>query len=310
MTGPVRSHRVGAFTVTKILECEIPFAPPSRLLPDFDAAALAGHEAAVAPGDPAGVATALTTSVHSWLLRAPGVTILIDTGIGNGKPRQAPAFDRLDTPYLERLAAAGVAPEVVDHVLLTHVHTDHVGWNTRLVGGRWVPTFPNATTILPRAGYDYFASGAGRDAPNHDMFLDSVAPVVEAGRARLVGPEGGEVLPGLTYVPTPGHSLDHMSIVLRSDGRLGVLAGDVMHHPAQVVVPAWNSCFCADPEAARQSRRRILDLCASGGATYFSTHFADASAGRITATGSGFGWAFEPPVQSPTTTPREMGQTP
>jgi glyoxylase-like metal-dependent hydrolase (beta-lactamase superfamily II) len=293
VTEPVRGHRVGAFTVTKIPECELPFAPPSRLFPDFDATALAGHEAAVAPSDPASAATVLTISVHSWLLRAPGVTILVDTGIGNGKPRRVPTFDRLDTPYLDRLAAAGVAPEAVDYVLLTHVHTDHVGWNTRMIDGRWAPTFPNATTVLPQAGYHYFQSGAGRAAPNRDMFLDSVVPVVEAGRARLIGPEGGAVLPGLTYLPTPGHSIDHMSIILRSESAVGVFAGDVMHHPAQVFVPSWNSCFCADAEEARRSRRCILDLCASEDATYFSTHFADASAGRISLARRGFAWTFE-----------------
>lgn len=187
-------------------------------------------------------------------------TVLVDTGIGNGKLRASRSFDRLDTPWLARLAAAGVAPGDVTDVLLTHLHTDHVGWNTRRAAdGRWVPTFPNACYVFPRAGRDLFEGPGGWARPNFDMYADSVLPVIEAGQADLVGAEGGEVLDGFVYHPTPGHSPDHMSIAFRSAGEGALFAGDVVHHPVQVRRPSWNSVFCADAAQARASRLWGLD---------------------------------------------------
>jgi glyoxylase-like metal-dependent hydrolase (beta-lactamase superfamily II) len=286
-------YSVGDALVARVLECEIPFVPPSRLFADWNAQAIAGREDQIAPGDPAGLSGGLLTSVHTWVVRLAGRTMLIDTGIGNGKTRKQPYFDHLDTSYLARLAAAGVEPRDVDAVLLTHLHTDHVGWNTRRHNGRWVPLFTNATYFVPQVGVDWFMSDQGRAAPNHDMFADSVLPVLEAGQAQLVPAEGGEVLPGLTYMPTPGHSIDHMSILMASRGELGVFGGDVMHNPVQVYAPEWNSAFCLDAERARASRARILDLCASQDALYFSTHFAETSAGRIQRSPGGLEWRFE-----------------
>jgi glyoxylase-like metal-dependent hydrolase (beta-lactamase superfamily II) len=286
-------YNVGETTIVRIPECQIPFSPPSHLLTDWDEAVLEGRYHVIAPSEPTSLPGRLLTSVHTWLLRMNGRTLLIDTGIGNGKTRRQPYFDHLDNPYLERLAAASVTPDDVDAVLLTHIHTDHVGWNTQQKDGRWAPLFTRATYFIPQVGVDWFNSGAGRAAPNHDMFADSVSPVIEAGQAQMVPPDGGEILTGLRYIPTPGHSVDHMSVVLSSGGVFGVFAGDVMHSPVQIYRPDWNSCFCADPDGARRSRMRVLNLCADQGATYFSSHFPESSAGRITRSDEGFAWRFE-----------------
>lgn len=293
MTNPPRIYRIGEVTVTRVTETMIEMAPPERLFPDWQPQLLAGEERRFAPSAPASLRERIPTSVHSWVVKTPKSTILVDTGIGNGKTRLQKYFDHLDTPYLERLAAAGVTPVQVDHVLITHIHTDHVGWNTRAVGERWVPTFPNAIYVFPRGGHEYFSSEEGRTKPNYGMYEDSIVPVIAAGQARMVEPDGGEVLPGIRYLPTPGHSVDHMSISLTSQGEEALFAGDIMHSPIQVHVPELCSAFCADPVAATDSRERVLNYCAEREALYFSSHFAETSAGRIVRANGGYLWNFE-----------------
>lgn len=287
-----RVCRIGEATVTRVAETVIEMAP-GRLFPEWQPQLLAGEERRLAPSAPADLSERIPTSVHTWLVRTPQSTILVDAGIGNGKTRPQSYFDHLDTPFLERLASAGVTPEQVDFVLITHIHTDHVGWNTRAVGERWVPTFPNATYVFPRRGREYFSSAEGRTRPNYGMYEDSIVPVIAAGQARMVAPEGGEVLPGVSYLPTPGHSVDHMSISLTSQGEEALFAGDIMHSPIQVHAPQLHSVFCADPVEARRSRERVLGYCAERKALYFSSHFAETSAGRIFRANGGYLWQFE-----------------
>ncbi|ACL62444.1 beta-lactamase domain protein (plasmid) [Methylobacterium nodulans ORS 2060] len=282
-------YRIGHATVTRISEITAEF-PAGKLLPDYDPALERPDPVGSSPVDAAG--GQLTVSVHSWLVRIGGLTVLVDAGIGNGKTRASKLFDHLDTPWLDRLATAGARPEDVTHVLLTHLHTDHVGWNTVPGDGGWVPTFPNARTLMPHRGYELFMSPEGRARPNHDMFADSVLPVVAAGRTEFVPPEGGESLADFTYVPTPGHSPDHMSILLRSDGREALFAGDVLHHPVQVARPDWCSMFCEAPEEARRSRLRMLDLAAERRLIWFSSHCAGTSAGTVARNGERFTWTF------------------
>ncbi|WP_207482792.1 MBL fold metallo-hydrolase [Arenibaculum pallidiluteum] len=310
MATDTRTYRIGDATITRIDELALAAFQFGMLYPGADPEALERHRERFGPGslDP-GTGT-FVQSVHSWLVRTPHHTILIDTATGNDKLRpDVPALHRLNEPFLARLAAAGVAPEEVDHVLLTHIHADHVGWNTRLVDGRWVPTFPNATYVFSRIEQSYgesLADGAEpADAVRSDRALgpavrrpfdrvydDSVRPVIEAGLARLVEVDGSEVLEGLSFIPTPGHSVDHASIRLVSRGEQALFAGDVMHHPLQVYEPSLNSCFCEFPEAAVRSRARVLEDAAESGATVFTTHFAESSAGRISRNGERFAWQF------------------
>jgi glyoxylase-like metal-dependent hydrolase (beta-lactamase superfamily II) len=285
------THRIGRATVTRLPETTLTFPSPTALLPDWDPAAAASGREGLEPTE------AVVLSVHAWLVRTERHVVLVDTGIGNGKRRASPLFDRLDTPWLARLQAAGVAPENVTHVLITHLHTDHVGWNTRRAedGDAWVPTFPNARYLMPARGPALFESPEGRARPNYEIYADSVLPVIEAGLADLVPPEGGEVLDGFTYHPTPGHSPDHNSIAFRSAGEVALFAGDVVHHPVQIGRPEWGSVFCADAESARASRLWALAWASQEDATWFSSHFTGSSAGRVTRSGDGgFRWAFLP----------------
>jgi glyoxylase-like metal-dependent hydrolase (beta-lactamase superfamily II) len=286
-------YRLGGATVTRVSETRIDFAPPKSLLPDWSDEALLSTDVSIKLEKRSGTVPVVGTSIHTWLLRANQHNILIDTGIGNHKPRSIPVFDNLNNPYLDRLAEAGVAPEDVDYVLITHIHTDHVGWNTKLVDGRWVPTFPNAKYFVPRIGCEYFESLEGRAKPNYPIYVDSVLPIIEAGQAELIDSNASGVLPGISYLSTPGHSVDHSSILFQSQGESAIFAGDVMHHPAQVYQTRWNSVFCAAGENARASRLRILELSAAENALYLSSHFVETSAGRINRTGDKFTWKFE-----------------
>ncbi|MGY8681514.1 MBL fold metallo-hydrolase [Bradyrhizobium sp. UFLA05-153] len=310
MTKETKTYHIGDAAITRIDELSLAAFQFGTLYPGGDPRALERHQGRLEAGsfDPA--TGTFIQSIHSWLVRTPQHTILIDTATGNDKNRpDMPPLDRLNEPFLARLAAAGVAPEQVDHVLLTHVHADHVGWNTRLVDGRWRPTFPNATYIFSRIEQAYGESlakgaeptGAARPdpalgpalrKPADRVYDDSVRPVIEAGLARFIAVDGSEVLEGISFIPTPGHSVDHASIRLVSRGEQGLFAGDVMHHPLQVYEPLLNSCFCEFPEAALRSRNFVLEDAAESGATVFTTHFAQSSVGRIKRTGGRFAWQF------------------
>lgn len=303
-------YRIGEATVTKIPELTLTGFAPATLFPDLDPTFLSHHSHLVGPGwfDPATGNVIL--SVHTWLVRKPHHSILIDTGCGNDKSRPSiPMLDHLHEPYLERLATAGVEPGAVDYVLTTHLHADHVGWNTRWVEERWVPTFPRATYVFSALEQKYCAgltSGDGRvqaarseanlgtpvRTPVLGVYADSVAPIVETGLAKMIKIEGGEFIDGISFHPTPGHSIDHAAILLRSGGQEALFGGDVLHHPLEIYQPDLVSLFCEFPEAARTSRLWMLDHAVKSGATYFSSHFPETSAGRITGDKGQYKWHF------------------
>jgi glyoxylase-like metal-dependent hydrolase (beta-lactamase superfamily II) len=304
-------YRVGNATVTKIPEVELTSFKLRTLLPDLTETDLQGLRSAnptdfLIPSD-----ETATLSVHSWLVRTPKHTILVDTGIGNHKHRPtAPIFHQLQSAYLDRLSAAGVETEMVDYVLLTHIHADHVGWNTRLDGeGNWVPTFPNATYVFSSREQKYLESlntdparaaeiiadahiGGPVRTPLQATYRESVEPVLEATRAHLIDVDGSEVIEDVKFLPTRGHSIDHAAIVIRSSGEEAIFGGDVLHHPVEIYQPELPSMFCEFPAAARLSRRLLLDRAAESGAIYFSSHFSGTSAGRITRSGSNYEWRY------------------
>jgi glyoxylase-like metal-dependent hydrolase (beta-lactamase superfamily II) len=233
----------------------------------------------------------LKLSIHSWLVRLGGRTLLIDTCIGNHKQRPGrPRWHLMESAYLRRLAEAGVRPEEIDLVMCTHLHADHVGWNTRLDNGRWVPTFPNARYVFSKADYEHYLA-LDRDpqqAPaNRGSFRDSVLPVVEAGLAQMV--TGAHAIDEhLGLVPAPGHTPGTVVVTLNSGGQSAVFCGDVLHHAIQVYYPHWNSFACADAEAARGSRRAVLERCSGSGARLLPTHFGAPFTCHIEAKGDGF----------------------
>ena len=220
------TRQLGDWTISRIDEIALTL-PPTVLFPDWDDAAITPEtDAGVAPTRAANK-TDLFVHVHSWLLRKGDLTILIDTGVGNGRTRAFEGFNNLDTDYLSRLAAQGVRPEDVDFVICTHIHTDHVGWNTRWDGTRWTPTFPNARYVWSRiegavARRTFFHEGLSAG-----VYQDSVLPVIEAGLAEEVSHGPFDPIPGLTFHSTPGHSPGHLSVTLETEDGVLMFGGDV-----------------------------------------------------------------------------------
>ncbi|HYM33454.1 MAG TPA: MBL fold metallo-hydrolase, partial [Candidatus Cybelea sp.] len=233
----------------------------------------------------------LKLSIHSWLIRIGGRNILIDACVGNHKPRPARAhWHMMETRYLERLSEAGASPADIHMVMCTHLHVDHVGWNTRLDNGRWVPTFPNARYVFSKADYDHYLA-IDRDpaqAPaNHGSFRDSVLPVVEAGLADMVT-GARDIDEHLAVDPAPGHTPGTVVVRLASRGNRALFSGDVLHHAIQVFHPEWNSFACADGVNARVSRRKTLEHCAGSGALLMPAHFGAPFVCHIDSKGDGF----------------------
>jgi len=245
----MKRWQVGDVVVTRIEESQGPGFTPQQLFNDWTDEAIAPHLDWLQPDyfDP--VAGRLVTSIHTWLLQTPAHTILIDTCAGNHKERSfSPRFHHLDTPWLQRLEAAGVHTNDVDIVMCTHLHVDHVGWNTRLSNGRWVPTFPNARYVFSRLEHDHWSpvdnpSIVERYPLKEQIYQDSVLPVVEAGLAHFS--DGSEAIDDwVTVEPAPGHTPGHIVVKLASKGRKALFSGDILHHPIQIVNPGWNSMFC------------------------------------------------------------------
>ncbi|MBL1097277.1 MBL fold metallo-hydrolase [Streptomyces coffeae] len=241
--------------------------------------------------DPA--ADEIRTMIQTWLIRTEGRTILIDTGIGNGRERPAmPVFHHLNTDYLGNLAAAGVRPEDVDTVICTHVHGDHVGWNTHQVDGEWRPTFPNAAYVISRADFDYWNPANGhrtRSGPRMaNVFEDSVAPVHQAGQTVLWEGDHHDIGAELRIEPAPGHTPGSSVVWLRSGTDRAVFAGDLLHSPLQIVEPDCSPCFDEDETGARATRRRVLGEAADTGALLFPAHFPGPSAAEVRRDGSRF----------------------
>jgi len=290
--------RIGDVEVHRIEE--VMLTEPMTLLPDFRRAGLEEHLDWLVPHYYDGVQDVFPTSVHSWLLKTPRHTILIDTCGGNGKTRPlSPRFHQLETSYLERLRAAGVAPDDVDCVILTHLHVDHVGWNTRLEDGRWVPTFRNATYLMShieREAQDPARGAKGKPEGATLPFIDSVQPILDAGLARLVGGDE-QLFEGIDLIPIPGHTPGMMAVRVRSHAQEALFAGDVAHQPIQVAFPDWSTKYCADPAQAAATRRRILGYCADNNALLAPVHFGWPYCGRVERRGEGF--AFLPHDQAP-----------
>ncbi|MEU9118911.1 MBL fold metallo-hydrolase [Streptomyces sp. NPDC048506] len=272
---------VGDLTVHRI--DEVPLPPPTGawLLPEASPETVS--QVPWLRPDFADDAGALRLASHSFAFSVDGLRVLVDTGIGNGKNRANPAWNQLNSDYLTRLRDAGFAPESVDLVILTHLHTDHVGWNTRADGGTWQPTFPRARYVTARAEWDHWA-GADMDAARREMFRDSVHPVRDAGLLHLVDApaEGTDIAPGVRLLPTPGHTPGHLSVQLRSRTAGALITGDAIHHPVQLPHPGLTSCVDIDPGQAAATRRRLLASLADTDTLVLGSHFPAPTGGRVT----------------------------
>ena len=283
--------RCGSIEVMRIKETLGAAFPPAHLLPDLPAEAIERNLGWLAPNHYDPVKKRFVMGTHTWLLRTQRHVILVDTCIGNHKARpNSPGFDNLEQPYLERLAQAGFKPEDIDFVLCTHLHVDHVGWNTQLRDGRWVPTFPNAKVLCSKTELASAEAKANADRPGDDdraVWQDSLLPVLEAGQ--LLALEGRHAIEdGLLVDPTPGHTPGHVVLRAESAGERMLFAGDLCHHPLQVYYPDVNSRFCEDAAGARAMRRRVLADCAESGALFAPAHWGPPHAGRVESTGGSF----------------------
>ncbi|WP_420450271.1 MBL fold metallo-hydrolase [Ilumatobacter sp.] len=214
--------------------------------------------------------------------------ILVDTCLGNDKQRDVPAWNERTGPFLDDLSAAGFPPESIDTVLCTHLHVDHVGWNTRLVDGEWVPTFPNARYVFARSEWDYWS---GESDPMDDVLrADSIQPVIDAGVVDLVDGEH-RLTDHVRLVPTPGHTPGHVSVVIESGSDRAVITGDLAHTVCQAAHPEWSSNFDVDPGAAEQTRRRFFAEHADTDVVVLGTHW-EPCANRVISDGEV--WRVEP----------------
>jgi glyoxylase-like metal-dependent hydrolase (beta-lactamase superfamily II) len=226
----------------------------------------------------------LKMSIHSLVVETPTRRIVVDTGLGNDKQgRNVPTWNHRTTPFLETLTAAGFPPESIDTVLCTHLHVDHVGWNTKLAGGEWVPTFPNARYVFGRIEYEYWRDHAS-EPDKKAVFADSVKPIVDAGRAELIASDH-RLSEEISMIPTPGHSPGHISILIRSEGEQGLLTGDVAHHPCQMAHLDWSSTADSDQAQSAKARRALFSRFADTPTLVIGGHFA---AGHIRQAGDAF----------------------
>lgn len=281
---------LGDVTVTRVQEWNGPIGmSPQAFIPGSPDAAWQDAAAMLTPHFVDTATEFVRSAVQTWVLRSEGKTILIDTGNGNGKERPyVPMWGHLDTGYLAALAAAGVQPEDVDIVVNTHLHLDHVGWNTRLDGQSWVPMFPNATYLIAKDDFEFWNPANGHKPNfgpgNQNVFEDSVSPVHAAGQTLLW--EGRHRIDGnLELELAPGHTPGSAVVTLASGTDRALFAGDILHSPVQFAHPDYSSCFCEDPDTARATRHRLLGWAADNNALVLPAHFGGQSAVEIARAG-------------------------
>ncbi len=291
----MRPRQLGEIRLARILERELPEFPAIELLPDATPEGLAPHRHWLAPKalDPA--TGNLVLPVQSYLVRTRHHNILIDACLGEEKTDRTYApWNRLrGSRFIGDLAALGLAPEDIDFVFCTHLHSDHVGWNTRRVDGRWVPTFPKARYVMSRREVEHVrARNAGGVVEDFsDALVESVLPVIAAGQSLLVA-EDHALDDEVRLEPLPGHTAGHFGVRLASKGARAIMIGDMMHSPVQCAEPDWRASSDLDPEAARATRRRFLETHAETDCLVLTAHFPSPSVGHIRRAGNAFRFAY------------------
>jgi glyoxylase-like metal-dependent hydrolase (beta-lactamase superfamily II) len=289
---------VGDVEIIRVVEWQGPFAPAADLVPQSAPQMWQDGGTLLAPDHYEPARGLAVMALQTWVVRSAGLTVLVDTGIGNGRERpESPDFHQRQSDLLGDLARAGIRPQDVDVVVNTHFHADHVGGNTTGQAEEWVPAFPNARYLLPAADDHHFGPGGGygggRSPDDRLMYEDSIAPVHRAGQARLW--DGTlRIDAHLTLESAPGHTPGSGVLQVASRGERAVFAGDLLHNPVQILHPSCNSCFCMDPVQAAASRRRILERAADEGELVIPAHFAGPGAVRVHRRGGAFG--FDPAV--------------
>ena len=278
---------VGDFTIHRIIEQETTFFPAIELFPTLAPELLAQNREWMRKAGAIDAEDVLILCFQSYVVRTPHHTILIDSCIGNDKPRplRPKWHQKTDDTYMRGLNAAGLSVDDIDFVMCTHLHVDHVGWNTRLEGGRWVPTFPKARYVFGKTEFDYWTEQHAKAAV--PPFGDSVLPVVEAKRADIVGNDFA-VGDHMRILPTPGHTPGHVAFALGRARDDAVFVGDMMHSPLQTRYPELSPRFDVDPAQAATTRKNFLERYCDTDTLCCTAHFPSPSSGKIRRRGNGF----------------------
>jgi glyoxylase-like metal-dependent hydrolase (beta-lactamase superfamily II) len=293
----IHHHTIGDARVTGVIEYSGPTHDPAFLYPAVDKAerdaVLQANASWLAPNHYVPHMDRLIVTIQLWVVQAGGNTIVIDTGVGNRKPRAAERMDRLNTLVMPWLESIGAGPQQVTHVVMTHLHTDHVGWNTVEKDGRWAPTFPKARYLFPKDEFDYWKGlyDKGDKDVNQGSFADSVLPVLDAGLGDFMDGTA-EVAGCLAPEPVPGHAPGMLSFRLRSRGVEGLFCADIMHNAIQIVRPDWNDRYCLWPDKALESRAAGLKRACERGALLMPMHLGAPYCGYVRRQGDGY--RFEP----------------
>jgi glyoxylase-like metal-dependent hydrolase (beta-lactamase superfamily II) len=281
----MRSWKIGAVTVSQVVE-HVLSEGLEGVIPEASCAALQAidwlcPEFVTKDGRP-------IYSFHALIVDTPAARIVIDTCVGNDKdlPILA-AWDHMQSDFLAKFEAAGFTRESVDYVVCTHLHFDHIGWNTMRVNSQWIPTFPNARYLLGRREYEHsLAEGAAPQTEEHwrtavlTARRESLAPVIAAGLVDFVEFEH-RICSEVRLVPTVGHTPGHVSVEIASEGAHALVTGDSIHHPCQLARPSWSTISDTDSAQAALTRERLLSQAAGTPQLLIGTHWAGVGAGHI-----------------------------
>jgi glyoxylase-like metal-dependent hydrolase (beta-lactamase superfamily II) len=278
------SWQVGRVKITRIVEMDLPV--PASVIPQATPAELRKLPW-LYPHFVGGDDDILNLSVHALLVDAPGLRLVVDTCVGNDRPREITGGEPLATPFLQQLGKAGWSRDGVDAVVCTHLHVDHVGWNTMLENGKWVPTFPKARYLIGRREYDFWSTY--EDEEQQTMLGDSIKPVVDAGLVQLVE-QDHVISPEIRLIPSTGHTPGHVSVVIESESERAVITGDMTHHPCQLAHPDW-AFADSDPKDAILTRWRLFAEWADEPILVIGTHYPTPTAGHVVRDGTSFRFA-------------------
>lgn len=287
--------RVGSAVISRVEEWSGGFSSADFLFAGYEEAEWKRREAEFIPDFFLPDEDRIFGVLQSWIIDTGDQRILVDTGAGNDKERPGiPIFGNLETDFLDRFRATGYDPGDIDLVVCSHLHIDHVGWNTVRTEKGWEPTFRNAQYVMPLADHDYWDPAGTGPRPteqgafvNSGVFEDSVEPIIALGRVTWAE-DGYEVSPGLTLRARPGHTPGQMALELESAGESAFFVGDIVHHPMQIHRPDWNSRFCEDPQQARDSRRSTLEAVVDREALLVPAHFGGEHVVRVAREGTNF----------------------
>ncbi len=281
------TFKIGDMTIHRIIEMECGFTPALEFLPKLTPQMLAESRSWMKTPLALDDEDRLVLCFQAYIVRTGRHVILVDTCVGNDKDRLTrPMWHmKTDNVFMQGLAEVGLTVNDIDFVLCTHLHVDHVGWNTRLENGRWVPTFPNARYLFSKVELDFWL--AENDRTTVPPIADSVIPIIEAKQHDLVTSD--HALNDLVrLIPTPGHTIDHFAVTLGRTGKDAVITGDLIHTPLQGKWPDLAMRIDYDPLQSSATRWKFLEAYCDTDTQCCFAHFPSPSRGYIKRWGDGF----------------------